>query len=185
MALANKHSSAPLGQNFVLCTALTRIASGVFHRTRCLSVLEFSRESPCATRAVSLQPAGFSLHTKICSGNLGEESNNHHVSIKRFIHSYSWGDMLAAIPLGREHAPALEASCTQVGSYRVFGGLGRFQGEFRGTCHGRGGSDGMIRRLREIREDFLMGPILRYVATLIYRSHTALCVSIPHRINLQ
>ena len=32
----------------------------------------------------------------------------------------------------------------------------------------------MIRRLRETRGDFLMGAILRYAATLIYRSHTEL-----------
>ena len=35
--------------------------------------------------------------------------------------------MWAAMPSGREHAPALEASCT--GIYRVFGGLGSFEGD--------------------------------------------------------
>ena len=71
---------------------------------------------------VSLQPAHENL---LCEHR--KESDNHQVSNKRVMHSSSWCDMGAAIPSGRQHAPALEASCT--GIYRVFGGLRRFQGD--------------------------------------------------------
>ena len=77
-------------------------------------------QSVFSLNRVSFQPAHENL---LCEPR--KESDNHEVSNKRVMHSCSWCDMWAAMPSGREHAPALEASCT--GIYRVFGGLGRFQ----------------------------------------------------------
>ena len=66
------------------------------------------------------QPA-FSLHTQICPINTAGEADNHHVSNKRVMNQCSWGGMWddVHVPSGGGQAPALEASCTRVGSCRV------------------------------------------------------------------